>query len=357
MENKDTIQSPETGWMNGGRNPVRISVAMATYNGEKYIEEQLLSICHQTRKPDEIIISDDGSKDATLEIAAKVSKSKEAQGIDFHIITDNPRHGCGGNFGWALEHTTGDIVFICGQDDRWTEDKVERVSQIFEAHEDAMCVLHNACIMNGEGEITNMPFMTETDAAILTEHCPKGDTVKLAADVLDSAVSRTIIAGIAIVLRKELVQQLQPIPTYAEDQWIVFMALLNNGCYFTNQMLTYYRKHIFNTSGSRSKGIRKIMRLFQEIATIQRRKLSYVYMYELGKGCVERIEKKGLQNTPAYRTARRVLEIGENKMKAYDSGGIAGCRQLCAMYKNDIRYRRIGFWPFFYDCVFLLRKR
>ena len=56
-----------------GQNSLKVSVAMATYNGAKFIEEQLLSICRQTRKPDEIVVSDDGSKDQTLEIVDRVS--------------------------------------------------------------------------------------------------------------------------------------------------------------------------------------------------------------------------------------------------------------------------------------------
>lgn len=334
----------------------RISVAMATYNGEKYIEEQLLSICRQTRKPDEIVISDDGSRDATLEIVDRVAKSEDAQGIEFVVITDNPRHGCGGNFDWALSHTLGDIVFVCGQDDLWVPDKIEQIVQIFEVREDAQCVLHNARIIDESGVLTAKPFLTQADAEILTKNCKEGENIKLPADVLEQAVSRPIISGIAISVRKTLLPELSPFPTYAEDQWIEFVALLNNGCYFTNQVLTYYRKHDSNTCGTRASGIKRIAKLFQGIKTVKNRKTLFMYTYEFATACLQRLTEKGLQNIPAYGTAKRVHEIGLKKYNAYQKGGLSGAWIVFQLYRTDMRYRRCGFWAFFYDFLFVLTK-
>lgn len=335
---------------------LRISVAMATYNGEKYIEEQLLSICRQTRKPDEIVISDDGSRDATLEVVARVAASEDAQGIDFVVITDNPRHGCGGNFEWALKHTSGDVVFICGQDDIWLSDKVACIEQVFVEHCDALCVLHDAKIIDGTGELKELPFLTQADADIFTEKCNEGECFKLPHEVLEQSVSRPIISGIAISLRRSLLNQLSPFPIYAEDQWIEFNALLNNGCYFVNKILTYYRKHSSNTSGSRTKGIRKLKRLLQNLQVLKKRKALYLYTYEFGKGCKERLDAYKMQDDPAYGTAKRVYEIGLRKYNAYQKGGIMGAWMVWRMYRTDMRYRRCGFWAFFYDLLFVMTR-
>ena len=105
----------------------KCSVAMATYNGALYIEKQILSIINQTRRVNEIVISDDGSSDDTLEIVRKLAKSPEAVEIKFKILTDNPRHGFCGNFEHAISHCDGDYIFICDQDDIWLNNKVERV--------------------------------------------------------------------------------------------------------------------------------------------------------------------------------------------------------------------------------------
>mgnify|MGYP002514878119 CR=1 FL=1 len=79
---------------------------MATYNGEKYIREQLETILNQTVPVDEAIVSDDGSKDSTLDIVRSLGDPR------IQIITGNPKPGYCGNFEYALKHTTGDIIFL-----------------------------------------------------------------------------------------------------------------------------------------------------------------------------------------------------------------------------------------------------
>ena len=96
-----------------------ISVCMTSYNGEKYIEEQLKSILIQLSSKDEIVISDDGSKDDTC----KVIKSLADQRIK--LITNESSHGFTHNFENALRHANGDIIFLSDQDDIWKDNKVE----------------------------------------------------------------------------------------------------------------------------------------------------------------------------------------------------------------------------------------
>ena len=135
-------------------NEQSVSVAIATYNGEEYLEEQLVSILHQTRPVQEIVISDDGSKDNTLAVARRVADSPEADGVRFVFLQDNPRKGAGGNFEWALTHCSGEILFVCGQDDVWLNNKVESVLQVYTDHLDAQCVVHNFSVINSDSALT-----------------------------------------------------------------------------------------------------------------------------------------------------------------------------------------------------------
>ena len=96
-----------------------ISVCMATYNGEKYIREQMDSILQQLGEGDELIISDDLSSDKTVEII----KSYKDKRIKLYIHGDN--HGFVRNFENALVHADGDIIFLSDQDDIWMPDKVK----------------------------------------------------------------------------------------------------------------------------------------------------------------------------------------------------------------------------------------
>ena len=85
-----------------------ISIALCTYNGEKYIEDQILSMINQTIKPDEIILCDDCSTDSTVEIARRLL---ENSGIDFQIIENIRNLGYIKNFEKAIGHCSKDIIF------------------------------------------------------------------------------------------------------------------------------------------------------------------------------------------------------------------------------------------------------
>ena len=99
-----------------------ISIAMATYNGEKYIKDQLDSILVQLGKDDEIIISDDKSTDQTTEIIKKYIKE------DSRIkLLEGPQKGFVKNFENALLNCSNEIIFLCDQDDIWLENKKEKV--------------------------------------------------------------------------------------------------------------------------------------------------------------------------------------------------------------------------------------
>lgn len=97
-----------------------ISVCIATYNGEKYLKEQLDSIIPQLTAQDELIISDDGSKDTTMEIikryAANDSRIKVYKG---------PGKGVIANFEFAINQTQGEFIFLADQDDVWLPEKVQ----------------------------------------------------------------------------------------------------------------------------------------------------------------------------------------------------------------------------------------
>jgi len=98
---------------------MKISVCMATYNGERYLKEQLDSILKQLSFTDEIIISDDGSQDRTIEIIESFGDSRIKL---FHSTQQNLIY----NFENALSKASGDIIFLSDQDDIWYENKVEK---------------------------------------------------------------------------------------------------------------------------------------------------------------------------------------------------------------------------------------
>lgn len=105
------------------RRNLMISVAMATYNGKRYIKEQLDSIINQTQLPDEIVIRDDCSKDGTFDFL--INYSKNYTNIKWDIKQNQSNLGYKKNFYNAIVACHGDYIFLCDQDDIWIKDKIE----------------------------------------------------------------------------------------------------------------------------------------------------------------------------------------------------------------------------------------
>lgn len=112
---------------------MKTSVIIATYNGEKFIEEQLDSILIQSVQPDEVIITDDGSKDNTVEIVQHYIDNHGLKN-SWHLYVNEQNKGYAKNFLDGVMLTTGDIVFLCDQDDIWIYDRVEKISNVMKNH-------------------------------------------------------------------------------------------------------------------------------------------------------------------------------------------------------------------------------
>ena len=131
-----------------------ISVCMATYNGEKYIKEQLDSILSQLESDDELLISDDGSTDNTISIIQSYNDSR------IHILNHVPNSSYSGhekvssNFENALKNAHGDYIFLSDQDDIWCKDKVKKCVNEMQS---SLFVVHNMKIIDENGNMVKNP--------------------------------------------------------------------------------------------------------------------------------------------------------------------------------------------------------
>lgn len=121
-----------------------ISVVMATYNGEKYIERQLTTLLEQTRRPDEVIICDDVSTDNTAQLVQDFIK-EHSLADKWHFSINEKNLGYRKNFAQALAKATGNYIFLADQDDDWHLDKIAKfdVSEKIAEQEDNLCALAN----------------------------------------------------------------------------------------------------------------------------------------------------------------------------------------------------------------------
>lgn len=116
---------------------MKISVVMATYNGEKYLKEQLDTIRLQTRMIDEVIICDDRSSDQTVELVKNYILQYGMQD-SWQIVVNEKNLGYANNFNKVTLLASGDIIFFSDQDDLWELDKVQKMTEIMESHSDCM---------------------------------------------------------------------------------------------------------------------------------------------------------------------------------------------------------------------------
>lgn len=131
---------------------MRISVAMCTYNGAKYIQQQLNSILNQTMPVDEIVICDDGSNDETIEI---INSIKTNTFVDIRLHINQSHFGFKKNFIRAINLCHGDTIFLSDQDDIWYPNKVAVIFKWFSDNPKNKVVFTDATLINDKGENIN----------------------------------------------------------------------------------------------------------------------------------------------------------------------------------------------------------
>lgn len=128
-----------------------VSVVLASYNGEQYIGEQLNSVLPFLSDMDELIVSDDGSTDATLEIVHSCL-AKKTKKFKAHVI-EGPGRGVQNNYFHALWYASSDIVCFCDQDDVWYPNKIAAVKAFFLNNSDINVLLHDARLIDSNGSV------------------------------------------------------------------------------------------------------------------------------------------------------------------------------------------------------------
>ena len=122
----------------------RISVAMATFDGGRFVDEQLRSIAEQTRPPDELVVCDDESSDDTAERLDRVASESD---FEVHVHRNAQRLTTSRNFEMAVSLCTGDIVFLADQDDVWMPEKVEALCALLDKNPSVGAAFCNGQVM------------------------------------------------------------------------------------------------------------------------------------------------------------------------------------------------------------------
>lgn len=228
---------------------VGVSVAIATYNGAKYLKEQLESIAKQTVLPNEIIISDDCSTDNTREVVESFVKNSA---IPVRFLTHPVNIGIINNFFNAFNHCTGDYIFYCDQDDVWMLDKVEQCLRCFQHSSQIKLVIHQ----------NNIVDENLKDQSIIQPYISQSHTVK-------SPVYRDSVWGFGhqMVFHRSILPMLAYLKDLNEtsllhvatcfDFSIIVAAGAIGDIYLLKKPLVFFRRHSNSTTkaGKANEGV------------------------------------------------------------------------------------------------------
>lgn len=213
--------------MNKNKDLIRCSVILATFNGEKYIDQQITSILQNLTESDELIITDDGSTDSTL------LKLKYYAENDHRIILVNgPKRGVVFNFENGLKCARGKYIFLCDQDDIWKLNKVDTVLSYIREKKRCL-VVHDAYILN-DNKILNKSF----------------SQLRKSKSGFCYNLKKNCYIGCCMCFTHDLLPYILPFPQNIcmHDQWIGLITELYGSSLFVHDRLIYYRRHQNNLS-------------------------------------------------------------------------------------------------------------
>lgn len=249
---------------------MKVSVVMTTYNGDKYIIEQLDTLRKQTRIPDEVLIFDDGSTDTTNQLV--VSYINKYRLKNWSYIVNEINKGWKKNFHEGVKAASGDLIFPCDQDDIWKLDKIENMANIMENNKDINVLVgkYEKFFIDKQEDIKSSA--NKNNKFILWEKT--GLVIDLISNLLsnkkdDNSVSRKLFnkdflqlkPGCCFCVRKNFYNLIEPywFSDLGHDAFYSFFGKLTDSYAYYNRTVIDWRHYAGSTS--RPKGRKKVIRL------------------------------------------------------------------------------------------------
>jgi uncharacterized protein YbaA (DUF1428 family) len=239
--------------------PTTVSVALCTYNGARFVGEQLGSILEQTRTPDELIVSDDGSSDGTIAVVEATLAAGTARPVAGALryvarVNDAPL-GVTKNFERAVTACTSELVALSDQDDVWRRDRLERLVGEFDADSRLMLLHTDARLVGEQGAPLGMTLF----AAL--EITDEERALELGGKGFDALLRRNLATGATVVFRRELLERALPFPAeWVHDEWLAIIAAATGRITVVAEPTIDYRQHGANQIGVNAPTLRHKMR-------------------------------------------------------------------------------------------------
>jgi len=212
----------------------KISVAMATYNGQMFLKQQIDSIAAQSRQVDELVVCDDGSTDNTV---CMLNEFKSAVPFPVNIVVNEKNLGCAKNFEKAISMCGGDIIFLCDQDDVWLPHKVKMIEDMFQANPNCGMAFTDAVVVD------------EANRPLSKLWADFGFDKKRQRRVKEGKgfgafVRGNVVTGATAAITRSFFEEARPFPAEAiHDYWMAMVAVLKNKLFFNGAATVNYRKH------------------------------------------------------------------------------------------------------------------
>ena len=206
-----------------------ISVIISTYNGEKYIEEQMESIRNQSLQPDEVLIFDDCSSDSTVNVVNEFIKQNGLQ--QWKISVNDKNKGWRKNFIDGIKLAHGDIIFLADQDDKWRSDKIERMKSAINENEKIQLLVSNYKSFYDDGSVGNIgPRENDKTIVKINNGCK---------------LTKIEYPGCTYCFRKSFAEEAVKFwrEGYAHDALLWQFAYINDGLYCYLDDLMMWRRH------------------------------------------------------------------------------------------------------------------
>jgi len=298
-----------------------ISVVMATFNGEDYIEKQLDSILGQSLVPDEIIICDDCSEDSTSMILEQyLNRYFKNAKVSVRVFNNEKRLGYALNFRKAIEASNGDVVFLSDQDDIWHKDKIKKCMDILIKHPEMLALSTGYDLIDEKGDLLKSPFykyLFNLNSSIFQKLFP------ITKIKFKSFIKHPRYPGMAMVFRRRLwdIMKYEGIIDWrykpAHDWALNFSAAVHEGMYFYAEKMILYRQHRCNSAG---------------ILYMQKKENLYVQRVNIIKSLINNFNSVGNCGNEIREKVNAALQFQIKRLKLINRGSIF--KLICSEIMN-----------------------
>lgn len=224
---------------------MRWSVALCTFNGARYLPEQLDSIARQSVLPGELVVCDDRSEDATLDVLREFAARAR---FPVRVMVNPVRLGVAANFGAALGQCSGDAIALADQDDVWHPAKLQRIQQVMARRPDARAVFTDAELVGPALKPLGVTLWESLGLRAREQaRIGRGDALPLLA-------RRSLVAGTTLAVRASLRDLALPVAQgWMHDYWLALLAAGTGGLVGIPELLVQYRQHGAQQIGARAR--------------------------------------------------------------------------------------------------------